>query len=79
MNAMLIERIEAEINQLPFLDQLWLVERLLHRLRLPTQPVRSLLESQLMAMANDPDIQRELRELEAEFAGTEADGLGRGT
>lgn len=75
MNAIRIEQIDAQIQQLPFPDQLWLAERLIHRLRLHTQPARPTLESQLLALANDPDIQRELREIEAEFAGTETDGL----
>jgi hypothetical protein len=75
MYATHVERIEAEISQLPFPDQLWLVERMIHRLRMQTQPARPSLESQLAAMAHDPDIQRELHEIEIEFAGTEADGL----
>jgi hypothetical protein len=75
MNAMMIEQIETEIQQLPFPDQLWLVERLIHRLRMHTQAMRPSRESQLIAMANDLDIQRELREIETEFAGTEVDGL----
>lgn len=77
MYATNIERIEDEINQLPFSDQLWLVERMMHRLRLQTPTARPSLENQLAAMAHDPDIQRELREIEMEFAGTEADGLDR--
>lgn len=75
MYATNIERIEDEINQLPFSDQLWLVERMMHRLRLQAPTARPSLENQLAAMARDPDIQRELRKIEMEFAGTEADGL----
>jgi hypothetical protein len=33
------------------------------------------IESQLAAMANDPEIQKELREIEKEFMVTETDGL----
>ncbi len=40
MVATMIERIEAEISQLALPDQLWLVERLIHRLRLRTQQAR---------------------------------------
>jgi hypothetical protein len=72
MYATSMERIEAEINQIPFPDQLWVVERMIHRLRRQTQTTRPSLESQLAAMARDLDIQRELREIEIEFAGTEA-------
>jgi hypothetical protein len=79
MYATMIERIEAEISQLSLPDQLWLVERLIHHLRLHTQLARPSVESQLVAMAQDPDIQRELREIAGEFAGTEANGLGSST
>ena len=75
MYATSMERIEAEISQLPFPDQLWLMERMIHRLRIQTQSPRPSLESQLAVMAYDPEMQRELREIEMEFAGTETDGL----
>lgn len=76
MNANTLERIETEISQLTVPDQLWLLERLAQGIRrhaIPSQPVA--LEVQLAAMAHDPSLQRELRLIEAEFAGTEADGL----
>jgi hypothetical protein len=65
----------SHITQLPLPDQLWLMERLAHHIRQRTLPTRASLESQITAMAHDPDIQRELRQIEAEFADTEADGL----
>ena len=34
-------------------------------------------KSELAAMASDPQIQRELRAINAEFAATESDGLGK--
>lgn len=34
-------------------------------------------ERELVAMANDPQIQRELRSINAEFAAAESDGLGK--
>ncbi len=77
MSARSIERIETEINQLAFPDQLWLLERLIQRIRkriVPAQPTA--LEAQLTAMAQDSYLQRELKEIEAEFAYAEADGLG---
>jgi competence protein ComEC len=67
--------IEAAIDQLPFSDQLWLMERLARRLRERSLQSQGSPERELEEMANDPDIQRELREIEAEFAITEADGL----
>jgi hypothetical protein len=75
MSNTALERIEADLDQLSLADQLWLIERLAQRIRHQAQPHQSLPESQLAAMASDPDIQRELREIEAEFEGTEFDGL----
>ena len=37
----------------------------------------AVVESQLSAMAADPEIQRELSRIDSEFRVTEADGLGR--
>jgi hypothetical protein len=39
------------------------------------QPSVSDIEAELDAMAADPDIQREIKQINAEFAGTEMDGL----
>lgn len=70
-----LDRIESVIDQLPLPDQLWLMERLVHRIRSQTLPPLAIQESDLVAMASDPDIQRELAQIAAEFAPTEADGL----
>lgn len=75
MSNTVLERIEADLDQLSIVDQLWLIERLAQRIRHQAQPHQSTLESQLAAMANDPDIQRELQEIAAEFEGTNLDGL----
>jgi hypothetical protein len=76
MSNATLERIEADIRQLSLAEQLWLMERLAQHIRAHTLRLDPTPESQLAAMANDPDIQRELRLIEAEFAGAEADGLG---
>lgn len=68
-------RLEATIEQLPFSDQLWLMERLARRIRERSEPAPLTIERQLQEMANDPAIQNELREIQAEFAVTEFDGL----
>ena len=78
MNTTALERIEADMSQLSLSEQLWLMERLVHRIRERALRVPPSVESQLAAMASDPDIQRELRQIETEFAGTEADGLSAG-
>ena len=75
MSNKALERLEADISQLSLSDQLWLIERLAQRTRQRTLPDQPTLESQLAAMASDPDIQRELRQIESDFAGTELDGL----
>ena len=75
MNASLIERMEIEISQLALPDQLWLLERLIQRIRKRTLQTRPALDAQLAAMAYDPNMQRELKAIDAEFAATEADGL----
>ena len=59
----------------PFDPRSGLIERLAQCLRQRTLPDQPALESHLAAMASDPDIQRELRQIEAEFADTDPDGL----
>lgn len=69
-----LETLTAEANLLSLDEQLALLELLARRIRERThQPVS--LDDDLAAMAVDPDIQRELRQIEAEFAETESDGL----
>ena len=75
MSNTALERLEADISQLSLSDQLWLIERLAQRIRQRTLPDQTTLEGQLAAMASDPDIQRELRQIESDFAGTDLDGL----
>jgi hypothetical protein len=69
-------QIESEIAQLPLADQLWLMERLAHRIRQRTLPALAIKEGELATMAADPAIQHELQQIEAEFGMTEMDGLG---
>jgi hypothetical protein len=75
MTTSLLEQLEADIERLSLMDQLWLMERLAHRIRERARPTSFVPESDLIAMAHDPAIQRELQQIDAEFAGTEADGL----
>jgi hypothetical protein len=75
MTTVTLERIEADIQHLSLADQLWLMERLAHHIRENSVQPPSTWEAQLEAMAQDPEIQRELHEIETEFAGTEMDGL----
>ncbi len=68
-------RIEAAVDQLPFSDQLCLMEYLARRIREQSQPFPDPRERELEEMASDPAIQRELWEIESEFAMTQSDGL----
>jgi hypothetical protein len=69
---MSIEQIEESILRLSTTDQLHLIERVIHRIREQAQPSW---EEELIAMANDPAIQRELRLIESDLSDAEADGL----
>jgi hypothetical protein len=62
MSNAALERIEADLDRLTLVDQLWLIERLAQRIRHLAQSDQPAWESQLAAMANEPDIQRELQE-----------------
>lgn len=74
MNSLLLTQIEETIAQLSLSEQLWLIERLAQRLRNEVR-AKNDLSVQLAAMADDPEIQNELRLIETEFAITETDGL----
>lgn len=80
MTSPTLSEIEKSISLLSYEDQLWLVERIIHNLRvtrssnnLANQP--QAFEEQLSQMANDPAIQEELKAIEREFAITEMDSL----
>jgi len=62
------------IQQLTLMEQVWLLEQLAHHIRKQAAH-QQVFESQLEAMASDPQIQRELREIEAEFVAADFDGL----
>jgi hypothetical protein len=67
--------IESEFARLSPEAQLSLLERLVHRTRVAVSARRDTWEADLSAMAADPEMQRELRSITAEFGVTEADGL----
>jgi len=74
MNMMVLSQIEENIYELSLDEQLWLIERLAQHIR-HAMAVKDNIEAQLIAMANDPEIQNELQMIAAEFAVAEADGL----
>lgn len=74
MNMMVLSELEENIYELSLDEQLWLIERLAQHIR-NAMAIKDNFETQLIAMANDPEIQDELQMIEAEFAIAEADGL----
>lgn len=75
MDQSVLSQIENGFSQLSISEQLWLIERLVHRAHQSTLRERNDLDSQLALMAADPEIQSELQNIEREFAYSEADGL----
>jgi len=67
MSTTALERIEADISQLSLSEQLLLMERLALRIRDRTLRPHPPLTDRLVAMASDPDIQRELQQIKAEL------------
>ncbi len=69
-----LAQIESEFARLSLDDQIHLVERLVRTIRQRTaQPLVS--DADLARMAGDSEIQRELADVQAEFAVAELDGL----
>ena len=74
MNFGVLSEIEAHIDELSVAEQLALLEYVAQRVR-KNLGAQSNVENELALMAADPHIQRELREINEEFASMEADGL----
>jgi hypothetical protein len=75
MRIEMLSQIEAEITRLTKDEQLWLLKRLARHLRQENQTEADFLDDQIAEMAKDPDIQREIRAINEEFAVTDNDGL----
>jgi Uma2 family endonuclease len=75
MNLAALTEIEEQIARFSPDEQLWLIERLVHRLRQSTPANKGAREGELAAMAADPDIWRELQQIDTEFKTTEGDNL----
>ena len=70
----LLTELEENIRRLPLDDQLLLIEPVSHRIRNDISGKMDI-DAQLSKMAADPEIQKELQEIEQEFSATEQDGL----
>ena len=75
MATPVLSEIESEFARLSPEAQLSLLERLVHRTRVAVSGRRDTWDADLAAMAADPEMQRELGRINAEFSATEADGL----
>jgi len=75
MNTIAITQLEETISRLSLKEQLLLLERLIQRLRQHLFATEDNRNNQLAAMANDPQMQQELKMINEEFAITELDGL----
>jgi hypothetical protein len=74
--SLIVYELEREIASLPVEDKLWLQVQIDRQIRAAAIGKSvSEIEADLEEMANDPDIQRELAEIELEFATTSMDGL----
>ena len=72
-----LTEIESEFERLSPEAQLGLLERLVHRARVAVSGRRDAWEAELSVMAADPELQRELSRINAEFVATESDGNER--
>ena len=76
---MTLAQIEKSIDILSYDELLYLLEKLVRSLKRKSSSkaftTQKTFEQQIALMATDPDIQRELLEIDREFAVTELDGL----
>ena len=76
MPTPVLDEIESEFARLSPEAQLSLLERLVHQARLAVTGRQDNWDASLSAMAADPEMQRELSRINAEFQTTETDRLG---
>ena len=69
-----VNDLAERISRLSTEEQLQLVDRVSHRIRAVNTSNKDI-DAQLNEMAADPEIQKELSDIEDEFSSTEGDGL----
>lgn len=69
-----VHDLDEKIGRLSTEEQLQLIARVSHRIRAVNNSNKDI-DAQLSEMAADPEIRKELREIESEFSHTEGDGL----
>jgi hypothetical protein len=72
-----LERVETYVAELSLVEQLWLMEWLAQRIRESASRASQSKYDALVAMAGDQEIQREIHDINVEFAVAEADGLDK--
>ena len=77
MSQSTLSQIEERFNELPISEQRRLIDRLIRRVNARPSKQGEDVDDQLAQMAADPEIQREVQEIEREFAMAESDGLER--
>ena len=70
-----ILKMEKQILSLPKIEQLRIIEKIVHHLRENDLKKKKNIEFQLCIMAQDEEIQNEIKEINKEFLQTENDGL----
>ena len=75
MDNSIVTQIEDGFSRLSIPEQLELIERLVRRVHEATLNNKDNLDQHLALMADDPEIQSGLRDIEREFSNAEADGL----
>jgi hypothetical protein len=75
MRAEMTYEIEQRFAELSPNAQFTVLERLIHRMREQQLKEDAAFAAEMSAMASDPDIQREIREIKEEFRCTDGDGL----
>ncbi len=75
MSQINLSNIEQTVLELPVDEQLLLISRIAGKLR-ESVKTPSDFERELELMSQDADVQRELKDIEADFRQTEFDGVG---
>ncbi len=75
MSQQIPSQIEESFNQLSPSEQSRVIEYLIRRMKEGSSRQPDDLDSELAAMAIDPDIQAELSEIENDFSHADSDGL----
>lgn len=71
-----LQTLEKTIEALSFSEKLWLLERIVKLLRTSqTIPNREIWADSIASMAEDPEIQAEIAQINSKFETTEVDGL----